>query len=182
MVKLFQALFDRMFAVAGAVLFSQLPHFFQNYTQRLGGHLEEIKRQLFNLEQAAQKSGKTLPQYIEKFTVNSDQDIALQGEYMQSLISRFSDISRAYDGMALGAPWTRAFHFVQTLQFDIAKLTFNDFSFGLEFTPETGVYALVGMGIGILLFTVVNGILCIAKNGFVFICLSIKHFFLKQHA
>ena len=46
-----EKLFDRALCVVGAILFSQLPEFFQQYLQRLGGHLDEARRQLEQFRQ-----------------------------------------------------------------------------------------------------------------------------------
>lgn len=182
MIKFLQAIFDRIFAVAGALLFSQLPHFFQAYTQRLGGHLGELGMQIRTLQEAAAKGGKTLDLYIEKFVKNPDSDIALQGEFMQSLVTRFSEIGRAYQGMADSSPLNRPFHFIQTFQPDVAKLTFNDFSFGLEFTPETGIYVLIGMGMGMLLFALMNGLLSFLRGGLSSVFFGLRTLFRKRYA
>ena len=37
---------DRVFSILGAAAFSQVPEFIQQYLQRLGGHLDEAKRQV----------------------------------------------------------------------------------------------------------------------------------------
>lgn len=182
MVKLLQAIFDRIFAVAGALLFSQLPHYFHAYTQRLGGHLGELGMQMKTLQDAAARSGKTLGLYIEKFVNNPDGDIALQGEFMQSLIARFSEIGSAYRAMVEASPLTRPMHFLQTFQPDVAKLTLHDFSFGLELTPETGIYALIGMGAGMLLFALMNGLLAFLRVGFSSGFCGLKTLFRKTYA
>ena len=57
MFKWSVALFDRMFSVGGAVAFSQLPQFMQQYSQRLSGHINELDRQVNLMQNAAEASG-----------------------------------------------------------------------------------------------------------------------------
>jgi len=55
-----EGLLDRLLCVVGAVLFSQLPEFIQQYLQRLGGHLDEARRQLEQFRAVAAQSDLTL--------------------------------------------------------------------------------------------------------------------------
>ena len=57
-----ETLLDRVLCVLGAVGVSQAPEFFQQYLQRLGGHLDEARRQLASFEAVAKQSGITLQQ------------------------------------------------------------------------------------------------------------------------
>jgi len=41
-----EGLLDRLLCLVGAVVFAQAPEFFQQYLQRLGGRLDEARRQL----------------------------------------------------------------------------------------------------------------------------------------
>ena len=54
---------------AGALLLSQFPEFFQQYTQRLGGRLDEVRAQVSSLEERAVESGKDLEAYLRVFPV-----------------------------------------------------------------------------------------------------------------
>ena len=152
MFKWLNGLIDRIFVVAGAVLFSQAPHFYQQYLQRLGGHVEELKLQTAALQQAAAKSGKTFGEVIQKFLSNTDLDFAAQGEVLQSMFTRYSDLNHAYSSLANATVFTRPFVFLKYFQFDIAKMTLADFTFGLTLTVEAGVYALAGMMFGYFLY------------------------------
>lgn len=153
MLPIVGSLLDRVFVVLGAFAFAQAPHFFQAYIQRLGGHMTELKMQMAVLQLSADKSGKTLDQYIHKFLNHSDTDIVAQGEFMDSIVSRFSDISDTYYLMTHSPPLSLPFNFLQSLHLEIAKMTLQDFSMGLDLTFETTIYAIVGMGIGYLTFS-----------------------------
>ncbi|NGX43078.1 MAG: hypothetical protein K940chlam7_01369 [Chlamydiae bacterium] len=152
MLKWIGGFLDRIFVVAGALLFSQAPNFFQHYTQRLGGHVAELKLQINVILQAAEKSGKNLQEYVHKFVSQADLDFTSQGEIMQSMISRFHDLDHAYTSLIHSTVWTRPFLFVKDLKMDIAKMTLSDYSFGVTLTAEGAVYALFGMGFGYLLY------------------------------
>lgn len=68
MIKWISSLIDRIFAAVGGVLFSQAPLFMKQYAQQLSGHAAELRFQVDAMKQAASNSGKTLEQFIQKFT------------------------------------------------------------------------------------------------------------------
>jgi nucleoside diphosphate kinase len=55
-----ETLLDRVLCVAGAITLSQAPEFFQQYLQRLGGHLDEARRVLASFEAVARESRRGL--------------------------------------------------------------------------------------------------------------------------
>src|ERR1035437_1722684 len=81
-------LLDRALCVIGTIAFSQIPEFMQQYLQRLGGHLDEARRQLQRFQQTATQSGLSLEQLIGQTSVNSDPAVAKLGEVMTGALSR----------------------------------------------------------------------------------------------
>ena len=75
-----EGLFDRLLCVLGAVTFSQVPEFMQQYLQRLGGHLDEARRQLDRLQDAAARSGLTLEQLTAHMSPPDDPAVARLGQ------------------------------------------------------------------------------------------------------
>jgi hypothetical protein len=158
MLKWLNGLIDRIFVVAGAVLFSQAPHFLQHYTQRLGGHVAELRLQIEALRLAAEKSGKSVHEYVQKFLSQTDLDFTYQGEVMRSMFTRYTDLDQAYFSLIHSTVFTRPFVFLKHLQLDIAKMTLADFTFGVTLTVEALLYALAGMGFGYFVYRVLSGI------------------------
>lgn len=152
MIKWLSGLLDRIFVVLGAFIFSQAPHFFQHYSQRLGGHVAELQRQIAAMQQAAERSGKSLQSYVQKFLSQSDVDLVSQGEIMQEIIVRHFDLSEAYTALVNASAFSRSFAFLRHFQLDIAKMTLRDFKLGLTFSMEGLIYALVGIGFGYLIY------------------------------
>ena len=54
-LQVLETLFDRVLCVGGAVTVSQAPEFIQQYLQRLGGRLDEARRQLSQFDDVARK-------------------------------------------------------------------------------------------------------------------------------
>ena len=143
---------DRLSVVVGALVLSQAPLFIQQYRDQLIGHVQELQLQIEAMQRIAQGSQKTLGQWIEKFTSNPDVDIMQQGTLMQQMVSRGEALSSALtalDGSSFfSKPWKFLFH----LDYSIFKSTLASFKMGLLLTFEGLCYALIGMGMGYLIY------------------------------
>lgn len=143
---------DRIFSLAGALIFSQAPMFMLQYKQQLAGHVAELHLQIEAMTEAALLSGKDLKTFIHKFLTNSDVDFVHQGEIMQNMSERYQTLLEAYTALNQSSPFTKPFIFLSNLSQDIVKSTYAMFKFGLEFSLEGLIYALVGLFIGYSIF------------------------------
>jgi len=148
MLKAIDTLLDRIFAVIGAVIFSQGPAFIQQYTQRLAGIVEELSRHVGKMKKIAEGSGKTLSQYVEKFLQSSDPDFQAQGELIQSMISRLDILQGNLVAIKEASVFTRPFTFLYRLNRELFASTLEDYQLGISITIEGIVYALIGLVVG----------------------------------
>lgn len=151
-------LFDRIFCLAGALLFAQFPQFFLQYLHQLSGHVSELAFQVHQLELSAKLSNKTLSQLIFKFLQNSDMDIVRQGDLMRSMVERYEAMSHAQTALQHASLFTKPFLFIRHVQAAIAQDTWHQFQLGFSFTIEGVLYALAGMVIGFSLFQMLRTI------------------------
>jgi hypothetical protein len=146
--KLFGAvegLFDRALCVMGAVIFSQMPEFMQQYLQRLGGHLDEARRQLLQFQRTAAESGLTLNQLIAETGASPDPAVAKLGDVMSGAAARVDALQTAQLALQHASLWTRPFVFLRYLDPAIAHATWTIFQPAVPTTIEGLAYALVGM-------------------------------------
>lgn len=146
---------DRIFAVIGAFLMSQFPQFYDQYLQRAMGHLAELNRQIDLMRQTANLTGKTLDTYIRKFLTSDDLDVLHQGNLMQQMTERASDLAAGIGAMAHADVVTRPFVFLGHVQSDIATSTLQNFKPGFSFGTEGFIYALLGIFLGYGVFQIV---------------------------
>lgn len=144
-LSVFDSLLDRILCVMGAVLFSQVPEFMQQYLQRLGGHLAEAIRQLSAFQQTASQAGLSLDQLIEKTGSNADPAVARLGGVMTDAAQRVSSLQTAHDALLHAEPWMRPVSFVRHLDLEIARATLGIFKPAVPTTIEGLTYALCGM-------------------------------------
>ena len=142
---LFDGLLDRVLAVAGAVLFSQAPEFFQQYLQRLGGHLDEARRLLAQFEQTARQAGVSLDDFIRRTAANTDTAVARLADTMTDAVERVQSLQAAHDALRDASAWSRPFVFLRHVDWEIARATGAVFKPAVPVTLEGGLYALAGM-------------------------------------
>ena len=138
-------LLDRALCVIGTILFSQIPEFMQQYLQRLGGHLDEARRQLEQFQQTAAQSGLTLAKLIEQTTTTADPAVAKLGGVMTAALARVDALATDQAAMQHASLWSRPFVFLQHVDTAIARATWTIFKPAVPTTLEGLLYSLVGM-------------------------------------
>lgn len=138
-------LLDRALCVVGAVLFSQVPEFMQQYLQRLGGHLDEARRQLQQFQDTAAQSGLTLERFIAQTAANAEPAVAKLGGVMTGTVVRVEELTAAQAALQNATLWSRPFVFLARLDLPIARATWGIFKPAVPTTLEGMIYALAGM-------------------------------------
>ncbi len=157
MLRLINGLLDRVCVVAGALIFSQAPQFIQQYTQRLGGHIAELKSQVEMIRQTAAFSGKNIEQYIHRFTSSPETDLEQQGLFLQRIVDRLATLSSAMHELQDAASLAKPFVLLGHFQLDVAQGTLQAFQPGLSLNAEGICYALMGIVIAHLLYIGASG-------------------------
>ncbi len=147
-----ESLVDRVLCVAGAVGLSQAPEFFQQYLQRLGGHLDEAKMRVAQYEAVAQQSGITLRQLIETTKAQPVEPVAKLGRVIDDAETRMQSLAAAETALREASLWERPFVFMANLDMDIASGTWAVFKPAVPVTLEGLVYAAVGMVLALVIY------------------------------
>jgi hypothetical protein len=149
---MFDRLIDRILCVCGAVLFSQGPEFMQQYLQRLGGHLDEARRQLSIFQKTAADAGLSMDEFIRQTSANADPAIARLGAVMSDATERVAWLQSAHDALLYSAIWERPFAFVRHVDPEIVRAVGTVFKPAVPTTAEGLVYALAGMLVFLALY------------------------------
>lgn len=144
-LSIFDSIVDRVLCVVGAVLLSQGPEFMQQYLQRLGGHLNEARRQLAIFEQTAQQADLSLAQFISQTAANIDPAVAKLGGVMTGAVDRVAKLQAAHDAFMRAELWQRPLVFLRHLDGEIARATAAVYQPAVPTTVEGLVYASAGM-------------------------------------
>ena len=140
-----ERLLDRVLCVCGAVLFSQLPEFMQQYLQRLEGHLDEARLVLSRFKDAAAQSGMNLDQLVAGTAQNPDPSMARLGGVIRDSAARVADLAAADDALRHASIWARPFVFAAHLDREIAGSTLSIYKPAVPTTTEGLLYAAIGI-------------------------------------
>jgi hypothetical protein len=144
-----EGLLDRVLCVVGAVAFSQVPEFIQQYLQRLGGRLDEARRQLDQFRTAAEQSGLTLGQLTARAAADPDPAIGRLGSLAGQAAERVDSLAAAEAAIRHASIFARPFVFIRHLDPEIARATAAIFRPAVPTTAEGLVYALVGIAVAL---------------------------------
>src|SRR5689334_1726641 len=122
-----EGLIDRLLCVLGVASFAQVPEFIQQYLQRLGGHLDEARRQVDGFVQVAALSKLTLTELIERTAQNPDETVARLSPVMREAAARVERLAAAEAAIRDASPWSKPFVFIAHLDVDIARATWSSF-------------------------------------------------------
>lgn len=143
------AYLDRIVCALGAIGFAQAPEYFQQYFQRLGGHLDEALRQLAQFQAAAQASGKPWAQFVNDTLGNPDPGLARLGATLRDTAERVADLQAAHDALAGATVWTRPFVFLKHADWSIAQAALEVYKPAVPTTLEGAVYAAFGVALAL---------------------------------
>jgi DUF2937 family protein len=138
-------LIDRLLCLAGAVAISQFPEFFQQYAQRLGGHVDEARRQVAQYVEVARASNLTLDQFIQQTSANADAAVAKLGAVMAGAAERLHSLEASQNALTHASLFSRPWVFAQNFDATMAAATLHLFRPALPVTLEGLIYALIGM-------------------------------------
>jgi hypothetical protein len=140
-----ERLLDRVLCVAGAVLFSQLPEFMQQYLQRLEGHLDEARLVVTRFGNAAAQSGMSLDQLVAGAARNPDPSMGKLGGVIRDSMARVNELSAADAALRGANAWTRPFVFLAHMDRGIARATLSIYRPAVPTTMEGLAYAGIGI-------------------------------------
>lgn len=159
MFKWVGGLIDRVFAVCGALTFSQIPLFMQQYQHHLAGHVAELQTQVQGMKNTAALTGKSLQQYVVKFLSSEDLDFKNQGELMNHMINRYHGLVESYQALRDAPVYSKPVLFIKYFDWGIGRSTWSSFDIGFSFTLEGAVYAFIGLLLGYFIFWMLSKML-----------------------
>jgi hypothetical protein len=140
-----ESVVDRVVCVLGAVIFSQWPEFMQQYLQRLGGHLDEARRELTRFQAAAGQAGLSLDQWVQATAGSGDPAVSRLGQVVRETSARVATLSTDEAAIRHASAVARPFVFLRHADPSIVRATWEIFRPAVPTTVEGAVYALAGV-------------------------------------
>lgn len=141
----------RIFALAigllSGLLASQAPEFAQQYRQRIGGAIDELRRVVSRFDENAAQSGLSREEAITRLTAQSEPLVQRQAPAMAEITDRLQRLERQRDAVAHAGPFERMAVLARGFDPALARATYLDFEPAWPATTE----GLVSGGVGFLL-------------------------------
>lgn len=154
-------LIDKIVFTVGVIVFIQLPHYVNQYAQRLGGYYESRVEQLKQFQTVANNNyNGNLDLMIDGFTNSQDKAISETGKKIQQ--SRQETIELAEENTALRGQdnFRKIIYLFTHLRLNIAKGTLENFKPGIPLNAWALLYGLIG---GITFSLLFNGLTKVPK-------------------
>ena len=120
----------------GALAGSQLPEFAQQYRQRLGGAIDELRRVVTRFDEDAQASGLNRPDALRRLGENIDPLVRRQGETATEMEARLHYLQRQQSDLAEAGPFGRLLIFVRDADPRLARATYLEYEPAVPATGE----------------------------------------------
>jgi hypothetical protein len=138
-----------------AAAFGQFPEYAQQYTQRLGGAVDELRVIVANFDAQATQNGFDRAEALRRYEIAGDTFLVAQGTDMARTISRYDDLSAALVELENATPFERLQNLPLYLDTDIGARTLEAYRPAVPVTVEGFAYAAAGLALGYLLASAV---------------------------
>jgi hypothetical protein len=127
-----------------AVGASQAPEFAQQYNQRLGGAVDELRTIVQSFDADARRNGMSRQDGLARMETAQDRFVAARGEAQRQTIARFERLETQKAAMDAPDVWTRVTAMVRGYDADIGKRAMGDFRPAVPLTIEGLFFGLIG--------------------------------------
>jgi hypothetical protein len=133
-----------------AVGASQAPEFAQQYAQRLGGAVSELKIVIGHFDRDAAAAGLSRSGGLDRLEASDDRFVSYRGKSMRTTVERFETLSKHQSEMQAQDLVSRVSSMLLHLDRPIASMAAKDFRPAIPLTVEGLFSSLVGFVAGVL--------------------------------
>jgi len=144
-LRMVDGLLDRILAVIGVVGLAQFPQFFNQYLQRLGGHLEEARLTIARYINAAESLDLSLEAYVAEHLASENKIFTSSGQVMTDIVQRLHHLEESFLALKQAGPFNRWWIFLREMERPIVHETWQNFTPGIPTTIEGFYYGLAGL-------------------------------------
>ena len=140
-----------------AVAFSQFPEYAQQYEQRLGGAVDELRIITQDFDADAQKFGLSREEALKHYAVSPDSFLIGRGVSMERTLARYQKLSADLADLQGAGPLQRIQHLGDYLDSEIGARAFAAYKPAMPVTPEGFAWAIGGFLFGSLVVSALIG-------------------------
>jgi hypothetical protein len=147
------------FGLLGGAIASQAPEFSQQYRQRLGGSIDELRQIVERFETDARANGETRESATARLLSNADDLASRQGAAMQNNADRLVRLEGQQQAMAEAGPFKRIAVMASEGDNYTMQRAYRDFEPAVPLTSEGAVAAASGFAVFWALIMLLMGLL-----------------------
>jgi hypothetical protein len=132
------------FGLLGGIVASQGPEYSQQYRQRLGGAIDELRQIVTRFDADAQANGENRDSAIARLRGNADDLASRQGAAMQANVERLGRLEAHRQAMMEAGPFARVALMVRDGDEDVMVAAYRDFEPAVPVTEEGILSATIG--------------------------------------
>lgn len=136
-----------------ALALSQFPEYAQQYTQRLGGAVDELRVITEEFDRSATDGGLTRAAALERFNASNDDFLAGRGGSMTATFQRYEQLNTTLLRVQGAGPVERLQSLPDYLDTDIGMRTLGNYKPAIPVTMEGILYAGGGFILGYLILS-----------------------------
>ena len=136
-----------------AVTLSQFPEYAQQYTQRLGGAVDELRVIATEFDREAQAGGLDRVSALQRYNASNDAFLAGRGTSMSATLQRYDELSATLARIEKADPVERFQQLPAYLDTDIGRRTLESYKPAIPVTMEGILYAGGGFILGYLVLS-----------------------------
>jgi hypothetical protein len=150
--------------LAAAATLSQFPEYSQQYTQRLGGAVDELSRVVADFDASARAENLTREEALSAMT--GTPFVERRRADMTRTLTRYARLRDDRDALTAAGPFTRAYLIAHSTDRQIARATADAYKPALPLTFEGLTFAALGLILGTLLMRLFSEIASILFTPF----------------
>ena len=142
-----------------AIAFSQFPEYAQQYEQRLGGAVDELRIIVADFDNDAQKFGLSREQALQHYAVSGDNFLVARGTSMSRTLARYNELNADLTDLQNAGPLQRLAHLDDYFDNEIGAQALAAYKPAVPVTAEGFMWAIGGFLLGYLLVRALLGFL-----------------------
>jgi hypothetical protein len=132
-------------ALVAGISFSQAPEFAQQYRQRIGGALDELRAIITQFDNEANRNGLDRQTALGLYTASAEQFLRAQGDAMRYSFSRYQRLEQQSRDLEQASPMAKPFVILRNPDPDLVTNAWRDFAPGIPVTMAGLIWAGIGV-------------------------------------
>lgn len=143
-------------ALIGGVLFSQAPEFSQQYRQRLGGALDELRVIVTDFDKQSLQAGLGRENALALYAGSNESFLRDRGTSMRQTLDRYAALTTQQEELDRAPALARPFYVLKYPDPMIVENAWQDFVPGVPVSISGAAWTVAGAGMAALVFGIVT--------------------------